>query len=210
MIKVIKGRRPSNSGTFGYADTLCRLADLSRRFRSPHTAFATPCILGCGYRAGMVARRRPLRWYECLFDPTCHCGASFVVSSGTLEAQEGGTYFTQFSQWNSNSSRAVFDLMFLSFFDIVTSDTVEDLPYKAWYRSQMASLHAMTICTCRANWSGATDSGKGYEIETLPWVSMVPSGLFKTRNPVGESERPHGRGSPPRGEFGGRFNCSGG
>ena len=43
---------------------------------------------------------------------------------------ENKTHFTQFFQWNSNSSRAVFDLMFLSFLEIVTSDTLEDLPYK--------------------------------------------------------------------------------
>jgi hypothetical protein len=104
----------------------------------------------------------------------------FVVSLETRGTVEDRTHFTQLSQWNSNSSRAVFDLMFLSFLEIVTSDTVEDLPYKAWYRSHMASLHAVIVCTCRANWRGATDSGKGYEIERLPWLIMPSSALFKT------------------------------
>ena len=206
----MKGRMPSSSGAFGCTDTGYCLAGLDRYARFPHTAFAKLWNPACGYQAVEAVRRRSLRRFECLFDPTCHCDAGFVVSLETRRTVEYRTYFTQFSQWNSNSSRAVFDLMFLSFLEIVTSDTVEDLLYKAWYRSQMASLHAVIVCTCRASCKGATEAGKGYEIEKLPWLLTPSPVLFKIWNPVGESGHPSGRGGPFRQVFGGRFSCSGG
>lgn len=131
------------------------------------------------------------------------CGFSRVLRAWKAENR---TYLTQLSQWNSNSSRAVFDLMFRSFLEIVTSDTVEDLPYSASYRSHMAPLHAMTVCTCRASWRRATDSGKGKEIERPPPFFMLSS-VFRMLNLAGRSGL---RGFPLRGEFGGRFSCSGG
>lgn len=204
----MKGWKPSNSRTFGCADIRYCLAGLNRCVRFPHTAFATPCNPVCGYQAVKAVRKRSLRGYGRLFDPTCHCDAGFVMirKHGGLQ----NAYFTQLSQWNSNSSRAVFDLMFLSFLEIVTSDTVEDLPYKVSYRSHMASLQATIVCTCRASWRGATDSGSVYEIEKLPWLFTLSSVLFRMWNPVGESSCPIGRGNPLREEFGGRFSRSGG
>jgi len=130
---IIKGWTPSNSGTFGCTDTRCCLAGPDRYARFPHTAFATLCNLARGYQAVEAVRRRSLRCFECPLDPTCHCDVGPVVSLGTCTTVEARAYFTQFSQWNSNSSRAVFDLMFLSFLEIVTSDTVEELLYKALY-----------------------------------------------------------------------------
>ena len=145
-------------------------------------------------------KRQRLQWFGGLFYPACHCEASFVII-GDMGDSGGKAYFTQLSQWNSNSSRAVFDLMFLSFLEIVTSETVEDLPYKAWYRSHMASLQAMMVCTCRASWRGATDSGNAYEMERLSWLLMPSLVLFRMRNPIGESGRSAGRDSPSREEF---------
>jgi hypothetical protein len=131
MSRIMKGRKLSNSGKFGWTDTRYGPAPLSRYTQSLHIAFATLCTPGCGYQAVTVVRGRPLRCCECPFGLTYHCGAGSVLGLGIWKTVDDKAYFTQLSQWNSNSSRAVFDFMFRSFLEIVTSDTVEDLLYKA-------------------------------------------------------------------------------